>query len=221
MKKIGLLFITSLIGVCSLTGCEIVDNIINGKDVLPYSMSEAQNNLKTLGKEQGFEITFTGSGSSEGESGSGDVTVGLKDDIFWVKEEAAYKNVEGGLEYYEYSDSSYQFKEIEDKFTFDSIIEQSTKAFYAGYTIIGLGFANEQKVTFLGRSAIQYDATLSASDASASFLLVIDEQTGITLKFLATATDGTNEASEGQIEVTSFRIGDEVTAPTLVKAENA
>ena len=188
---------------------------------LPDTMEQAFNKFYQLGKEQGFEVTF----NSMGEDDSGQAvresdTVGFKNDVFWIQGESAYKEVTSGLEYYQY-DTQKQSYEYQGsvQYPLQTIAQQFTSQFYAGYQYVSSAqgsLTDVKDVTVAGRAAKEYTFAYTALDAVGTLKLVFDNQTGITLKIYGTAATGA-ETSSAEFEVTSFKIGDQVTVPILNK----
>ncbi len=234
MKKLGVLFLSLLFSTALVTGCTTSNNGNQGggdpggepggetgNDELPYSIEEVKNKLLQLGQTQGFEITLKGEATStQGDASSGQVTVGLVRDVFWVKESGAYKKVDNGVEVYSYEENQYVYEETTNLMDFNQTVSTATISFYYAYEYVKNAQVTLKKVsdiTFLNRSAYQYEASMVAAGvAAASFTVVIDAATGITLKFAAKAVAGA-ESGEGYIEVTSFKVGNDVTVPELVK----
>ena len=100
MKK-RFLTIVSLLLTLSLVGCTDLPDLFSragedessenegssGNEVnLPNTATESMNKLMELGKTKGFEISFLADSDDEGEnSGPESETVGLKNDIFWIR----------------------------------------------------------------------------------------------------------------------------------------
>ena len=188
---------------------------------LPDTMEQAFNKFYQLGKEQGFEVTFNS--MTEDDSGQ-DVresdTVGFKNDVLWIQGDSAYKEATSGLEYYQY-DTQKQSYEYQGsvQYSLQTIAQQFTSQFYAGYQYVSSAqgsLTGVKDVTVAGRAAKEYTFAYTALDAVGTLKLVFDNQTGITLKIYGTAATGA-ETSSAEFEVTSFKIGDQVTVPTLNK----
>ena len=239
-EKTRCLFLSLLFSTALVTGCTTSNNgnqggndpggdPVNpggetGNDELPYSIEEVKNKLLQLGQTQGFEITLKGEATStQGDASSGQVTVGLVRDVFWIKESGAYKKVDDGVEVYSYEENQYVYEETTNLMDFNQTVSTVTVSFYYAYEYVKNAQVTLKKVsniTFLNRSAYQYEASMVAAGvAAASFTVVIDAATGITLKFAAKAVAGA-ESGEGYIEVTSFKVGNEVNVPELVKKSN-
>ena len=188
---------------------------------LPDTMEQAFNKFYQLGKEQGFEVTF----NSVGEDDSGQTvresdTVGFKNDVLWIQGESAYKELNSGLEYYQY-DTQKQSYEYQGsvQYSLQTIAQQFTSQFYAGYQYVSSAqgsLTDVKDVTVAGRAAKEYTFAYTALDAVGTLKLVFDNQTGITLKIYGTAATG-SETSSAEFEVTSFKVGGQVTVPTLHK----
>ncbi len=227
MKKLGVLFLSLLFSTALVTGCtsggdsgDSGGNQGNG-DSLPYSLDQVKNKLLTLGQQSGFEITVKAEGSSsDGTAGSGVLTFGLVQDVFWIDGTGAYKKVDTGVEVYDYQERQYIYQDTTSTVSFNDTVSSMTEAFYYAYEYVKnsqVTLTKVSDVTFLNRRAYQYEASLVVvGAASASFTVIIDVETGITLKFAAKAMAG-EESGEAAVEVTSFKVGREVTVPELVK----
>ena len=197
---------------------------------LPYTVDESKNKLLQLGKTSGFEISFNGNGEDthSGQSGSTSQTVGFKNNTMWVKNTSAYKKVDNSLESYTYDASTqkyeYQATAVEsERISLDYFLSSFTSAFYVAYNIVGNvqygGMLTAVKdTTFLNRNAKEYTYGYQVASAKAELKLIIDTETGITLKIQGEASDAQGSAF-GQFEVTSFVIGDAVSMPALNKAD--
>ena len=242
--KSKFLFVVSLLLAGSLVACDLGgggnnnqgggDNNQNSNsssgDVtinLGTTIEEAKNKLHQLGLEQGFEITFR----SEGEAGEADdgvdtMTVGYKSDVLWVPENAAYKKVDTNIELYEWQadKNSYEFQgQVPEstEISLDYYLGRLTNALYIGYEIASnpqAGYISAVKdTTFLGRAAKEYTYSYRGAEGSADIKLIFDKDTGITLKVEGKAMTASGDASSGMFEITSFKVGSQVTVPTLNK----
>ena len=232
MKR-KLLFLASLLTTSMLlTACGGFGGDDNGNDnssgnnsiTLPGTADEALNKFYQLAKEQGFEITYSSVDDETNRSDS--ETVGFKNDIFWVKEEVAYKKEGANLEMYNYDaqKGTYEFQGAipeTEQASLDVYLKRYTQAFYVGYEYVQhpeLGsFSSKKDVTILGRAATEYTFTYAYEGLSGSLNVVFDNATGITLKIYGSASDASTSSS-GEFEVTSFKVGNAVTAPTLNKS---
>ena len=202
------------------------DSSNNGGDsiVLPNSAEQAKNNFLQLALTQGFEITFKTSGA-EADDGQDEMTVGYKNFVLWAKESSAFKKVSSNIEVYEYvaSSRSYEFKyEIpESTFSMNDELGRLTAAFYIGYEFVTsqpAGYiSSEKSVTYNGRAATEYTYSYRGLEGAANVKLVFDNETGITLNISGSASSADGSYSSGVFEVTSFKTGNAVTIPTLVK----
>ena len=222
MKR-KLLFLASLISTSMvLTACGGTGE--GGGITLPNTAEEAINMFYQFATTNGIEITYR---VYDDESQQPELnTIGFKNDVFWVKEDVAYKKDGTTLEMYEYdaSKQSYEFQAAVTEtaqMSLDAMLKNFTAVFYAGYEYASHGdlgsFSSKKDVTFLSRPATEYTFSYVALDAQASLKIVFDNATGITLKIYGSASSGEG-ASSAEYEVTSFAIGDAVRVPTLNKS---
>lgn len=197
----------------------------NNSLTLPGTADEALNKFYQLANEQGFEITYR---TTNDQNVSETETVGFKSNVFWVKESAAYKKEGTNLEMYEYDSTkgTYEYKIAvpeSEQASLDVYLKRYTQAFYVGYEYVQhpeLGsFSSKKDVTILGREATEYTFTYAYESVSGNLKVVFDNATGITLKIYGNASDA-NSASSGEFEVTSFKVGSAVVAPTLTKSSS-
>ena len=240
MKKSKLLLVVSLFTVGALTACnsakDVVEDLVNDDknnnngdagEVLPYTVSEARNKLKTLGQTSGFEITLHYSSSDDsGEDDDGETTIGYKSDILWVKDDSAYKKTEsGGIDLYGYEQGKYVFSSSTDgvttDYTFDMMVDTVTSMFYYAYDMTGMQYQTKTSIKFLNRDAYQYSGSYVAVGAAASFTVIIDVETGITLKVAAAGSSVDGESGSAALEVTAFKTGNAVVLPELVRESSS
>lgn len=226
--KIKLLLFSSLLAFGTLTGCGNSsdnnggssggdNNPISGLD---YRVDEAQNKLKDLGKTQGFEIALDAISEEEDGSTSKDsVVVGYKDPVAWLTGVGAYQKTEAGTEVYETSETAsnqYNYLSTVQSNLFDTYVDSVTSMFYIAYSYNA--YLNKvETTTFLNRPATRYVFAGSYATAFANVEIIIDDATGITLKFAGKAQDLDGNAAAGSLVVTSFKTGNDVTLPTLNK----
>ena len=237
MKR-KLLFLVSLLTTSMLlSACDLGGNGDNGDGgegssggnnngaTFDGNQNEAINKLYQLGSTQGFELTIK---TMEDDGEEVEETFGFKSDIFWIKEDAAYQNVANGIDYYDY-DSTKQSYDYEATLppqayaSLNELVKQFTSEFYIGYQMLSdPAFAGsitaENAVTFLGRGAKEYTYSYSVMGQEANFKIIFDNETGITLKVLASATAGDGGESYAEYEITSFKTGDQVVPPRLNKS---
>lgn len=236
MKR-KLLFLVSLLTasmVLSACGGGAESGDDNGGDngggnslTLNGTMEEAVNKLYQLGQSQGFEITFNAESNDDEGQESYSETVGFKSNVLWIKEQSAYKKVDTNIESYSYDQQkrSYEFNgeypESLVQYSLDQLLKQFTAEFYIGYNLANnqqLGSITAVKpTTYLGRNAMEYTFAYGGVDGAANVNIIFDNDTGITMKIAATAVAG-GESSSGMFEITSFKVGSDVTVPTLNKS---
>lgn len=193
----------------------------SGKTGLDYTKSEAQNKLKTLGRTSGFEIGLEVSGQNEetGAMETDSATLGYKVDVLWVDGEVALKQTPTETEIY-YSTqgaaNQYDYEASAEASIFETYVDNLTQMFFVAYEYNAY-LKETGTTTFLGRSAKVYAFTGAMETIYADMEVIVDNETGITLKLAAQgqAADGTVAA--GSLIVTSFKIGDQVRKPTLNK----
>ena len=234
--KIKYFLIASLLSLASLTGCGTGTSsggdeggdggdgggggnpmdTISGLDI---KVDEAKNKLKQLGSTQGFEITVEGSGQDEtGAVSSGEVTVGFKVETAWLAETGAYVMTRDGTEFYEYAETADQYNYVTTLGSdqFDTFIDAMTAIFYAPLQYDA--FLNKvEETTFVNRAATKYEFAGALKDAYANVEVIIDNATGIALKFSGVAQDLDGNTAAGSLEVKSFKTGEDVVRPELVK----
>lgn len=238
MKKLLTLIGTAFLAFATLTACGSSgsggdsdgDGGQNGDaqgESLPYSLTEASNKLVELGNTQGFEITYTGTTSEEPDGAS--FTIGLKNNVLWMAEAIAYKkDANGHILIYAYNDETHQYEGGYDMSSlnsslssFDALVVDVTAAFYYAYNPSGFTYQNKKATTFLGRSATEYTASFTGNGVSVNYSVVIDNVTGITLKFKGSGSTIQGDFGFAEMEISSFLIGDQVTVPTLVNEGGA
>ena len=249
MKK-KLFLLVSLLTAGALVACSgggiDVDSLINGggDDTssdggeggggdtirLDGTADEAINKFYRLAQTQGFEITYTSSSTDESNNPVQDsTTVGLKNNIFWVKESVAYQKVDNNLELYNYDASKayYEYNNVTPETAQTSlqiIVKTFTQSFYQGYGLLEdtqAGYLSAKKsLTYLNREATEYTFAYRGLEGVMDSKIIFDNETGITLKISASVAVATSGDSSGYFEVTSFKVGNAVTLPTLHKTNS-
>ncbi len=230
--KIKLLLFSSLLAFGTLTGCgnSSDDNgdssgdggnkdPIDAISGLDYRVDEAQNKLKLLGQEQGFEITLEVISEEEDGSTSKDsATIGFKGNTAWLAGEGAYVMTGAGTEVYSYTATSGQYDYVATLGGeyFDTYIDTFTSMFYIAYNFDAY-LDKVGPTTFLGRQATEYKFAGQYATAFADLQIIIDDATGITLKYAGKAQDLDGNAAAGCLVVTAFKTGDAAVMPTLNK----
>ena len=218
MKKIVALL--PLIAVLGLAGCEGKDDS-EGGDHLEYSSEEVQQKVKTLGDTKGYEITFEISSSdSEKES----YVIGAKEHFYWGyngDSKGMYHLENDMLQMYEYNSDAGQFEKVGVEYSIAGTdYEESLRVGYNFYLCMGSAYAESdgltkvKETTFVGRPAIEYSLKYASVYGAASYDLVIDKETGVTLKWVISGTsfvDG--ESGSASFEAKSFKTGADVSVP--------
>ena len=223
----------SLLALGALTGCSNsssgndddsgdggnnnpINDAISGLD---FTVDEAQNKLKLLGQEQGFEITLEAISEEEDGSTSKDsATIGFKGNTAWLAGEGAYVMTGAGTEVYSYTTTSGQYDYVATLGGeyFDNFINTFTSMFYIAYNFDAY-LDKVGPTTFLGRPATEYKFAGQYATAFADLQIIIDDATGITLKYAGKAQDLDGNAAAGCLVVTAFKTGDAAVIPTLNK----
>lgn len=218
--KAKYLLVSLLLSAGLLIGCNGGNNNSENEE-LQYTQEEARANAKKLAQEHGFEVTIhvEASDTDEGEDVNQDIRFGYTSDVFWIHETGAYKKVEGGVAVYSYNDETHQYEGYGmpvPGIEYDEMFEmQSTFLFNAyEYKDVGFNFNNKKSVTFLGRAATEYNAAYAGTGGAASFTVVVDNETGMTLKVAASATSTEGESGAASFEVTMLNI--DVQPPVLI-----
>ena len=239
MKSKKLLFLVSLLAMTSLVACDGLNNQIPiGKDSgstssdasgddetdLPSTSEEAIEKIYDLGRTRGFEVAVV----TQADNGQTDtITIGFKNKVLWSKGNGAFKeegpnvdvyNYNSEKGYYVYSGGGYP---IDDQYSLRNLLKNLATTLSIGYRYIDdsqEGFISDVKdTTFLGRSAKEYTFSYHNVEAQADLKIVFDYETGITLKLSGGAIVVGEGSTISSYEVTSFKVGDDVTLPRLVK----
>ena len=233
MKKLLTLLGTAFLAFATLTACNSGgdsndnggddDNKVQGES-LPFSQTQASQKILELGATRGFEITYnTKIGDATGTE-TDTVTLGYKNDVLWIAGVFAYKKgPTGSIIAYPYDETTHQYSGGYDLASigatvssFDQMVVDVTAAFYYAYNPSGFTFTQKTTTTFLDRSAIQYTASFTGNGGTASYTVVVDADTGLTLKFEGSGSTIEGEFGFAEIVVTSIKLGDDVVIPTLV-----
>lgn len=226
MKKIFALL--PLIAVLGLAGCgEKEDETeTGGGDSLQYNEEQVKENVRQLAATEGYEISCEL--ASSGDEAASQITIGSKDNFVWYymdgekslhhlennvyqaytyDEEVGFKKSGGPIDLSEHPEYSYV----------TTVTDAYSTFFYAGvrYTSeVGLTKVNDN-ITFAGRSATEYKYSFDyAGYGAATYQLIVDNETGITLKWYVSGTsyvDG--EGGSASFEVKSFKTGNDVVVP--------
>ena len=229
MKK--LLLLLPLIGAFALAGCGGEKEESSGDgDHLEYTAEEAKAKVQQLGESEGYEIAYQVK-TSDGETEN--YTLGAKSHFYWATygEEKAFYYVDDEIfQGYYYDSESSEFKKsgaaeaIADMSDLEKQYVDSARTGYAIYLYAGNSYASADgltkkgTVTFVGRSATKYEYRWAAVEGSASYELIIDNETGITLKWAVSGhSNVSGEGGSITVEVTSFKTGSDVVIPAHEK----
>ena len=220
MKKIFVLL--PMIAAFAITGCGDKENEEGTPAQLEISEEQAQAKVRAIANTDGIELKYkTNDNGTEFE-----FTLGAKDNHYWVlssdsKMMFAATN-DGGLQSFEYNEESGEFEKDQ---LIPSMGAQASVVFDSA--LLGLCEANElaqsgdffkvSDTKFLGRNATKYKCSYKEAGASASYEVIVDKETGITLKCEAKAQVA-GEKGVASYEVTSFLTGSKVQIPAI-KAE--
>ena len=223
MKK--LLLLLPLIGAFALAGCGGDEEESGGGDHLDYSAEEVQAKVKELGETRGYEITYeVKSSDSETEH----YTLGAKDHYYWAfdgDDKYMYHYENDLYQGFSYNSETSEFEKTGVEIDVSTMPEykESMDAASAGFSLYlyagnsytqGDGLTKKGSVTFIGRSATKYEYKWAALQGSASYELIIDDETGVTLKWaIAAQSNVSGDSGSASIEAKSFKVGSEVEVP--------
>ena len=153
---------------------------------------ESKNKLKEIGDTIGFEITLrtTSTDEEEGEEGETSVsefTMGIKNSIFWTKDEGVYttafKLEENTIQWYSYEEGE---EEGEGEFVYcgevdiqeyESNFDNITMMFYMASDYVAGDVKNVGQLVMLGRQCTKYSSKMDfGAYVSLSYDIVIDNR---------------------------------------------
>ena len=217
MKKI--LAFLPLIAVLGLAGCGGDKDGDEGEgQKLEVTKAEAEQRMKTLATEEGYEISFK---TTEDGEASEVTTIGMKGAYFWTEsngsKEMAFAE-ENAYTPFEWDSEESMFKKgtkIEVEGAYDLLVNVATAHFYMANAYDGLdGFRKVKDLTYVGRSATEYKYHQNAYGlAEVTIDLIIDKDTGITLYWDASGHNYEGEGGQAGYQVTSFKTGAQVVVP--------
>ncbi|MBP5550742.1 MAG: hypothetical protein J6X93_01650 [Bacilli bacterium] len=233
MKKV-LSFLLLFLFTFALTGCDLAGKLTGGEggtDSLEITQEESQAKLEKM-ESDGYLITFH---YSDDEGDSGTFTIGAKGNVVWMLtdgEGAALLEEENNVHYYSYNnEAGYQYESTVQKEQGESYISSykvaSTSWLYWANAYNGQ-FKKGADAKVAGRNCYTYDLNLGIGGAigkiagisNFAYKVYVDKETGITMKVEFAATvEG--ESSSFSYEVTEFKTGSQVTAPTLPEPASA
>ena len=238
MKKFLSIFILMIIA-CLFFGCDMIsnqtkDNNDDGDDngntageKLEVSQTESEQKFDNLAKT-GYELTFIYT-TDDGEIETDTMTIGVTENIVWYitdNDGAAFVEEGNKVHWYSYSDGVYSFE-----YTLTNEGDESYADVYKTMANPWLYFANAYDgslkkgadASVAGRSCYTYNLDLGALGGayagiagiqSLKYKIYVDKELGITMKIELSATvEG--QKSSFSYEVTSFKTGSSVKAPTL------
>ena len=223
MKK--LLMLLPLIGAFALAGCGENEES-GGGDHLEYSAEEVQAKVKELGESDGYEISYEIKSSDSDETSH--YTLGAKDHYYWasVDSDRYLYHLENNMyQSFSYDEDAEEFMKSGPEMDLSTMpeykeaIEGAMNGYgvylYAGNSYAsGDGLTKKGTVTFVGRSATKYEYKWASVQGSASYELIIDNETGVTLKWAISGQDNINGVSgSASIEATAFKTGLAVEVP--------
>lgn len=243
MRKIfTLLLITilSLSVVVSLSSCGLSDlqDMINQDQEDDYSddtgdsedsddseseMELAQKKINELGKKSGYEITMTV--TERGEQPN-ILTSGVKGNVYWcytsyyghdIEGKATVKKDEHTASMYEYEDEQWSFNSCVVDEKVDTLCNVASYMFNM-YLFMDSPCNNPEykkgTETVAGRSCDKYSCVKNSFGVSASYTASFDKETGCVMKWSYIYTVS-GETMSTTMEVTSFKTGNQVVAPSL------
>lgn len=209
----------------SLTGCggnsSSGGNHQQEGDRLPYTQQQAKAKLESLGDSEGLELSFYG--AADGEE-TETVTFGMKYDYAWYYDSDSrviLMNNGNFLAIYTYDFETEGYGDpvvIQDETAvqiYNNYIDGYTALLYSGFMYDGLpGMEQGKETTYIGRDVYEYRYNFSGYGVNVGYKLYIDKQTGITL-YLNVYGEAEGESGSASIVVTSFKTGDDVSAPIV------
>lgn len=221
--KIKYLVTSLLLSAGLLIGCNNGGKQSSDDAELEYTQEQATAKTKQLAQDQGFEVRIHVEATDTGddENVNEDVQFGYTSEVFWMHEVGAYKKVEGGVEVYRYDEETHQYKGgyLTAGVDYDSTFATASIYLFTAYSYesMGFNFTSKKSVNFLGRAATEYTAAYAGAEGAATFALVVDNETGMTLKVAASGVDASGEGGSASFEVTMLKIGNDVEVPELHK----
>lgn len=228
MKKI--LALLPVITAFALTGCGDNEKESGEKGTnLPMSQEQAKAKVKELGETEGIELTFKYT-SSDSESNEQTVaTIGNKNGYYWAyvgeDSKTMWKIDEENVYVYSYSSETTKFSLVYTypKATLEENGYMTAYSFdvYAPFIYMGNmydgyeGYHKVKDLTYVGRSATQYDLKESNGLAYVTATVIIDKATGITLYWGVAGADIQGNSGSASYQVTSFKTGSEVSVPAI------
>ena len=221
MKKIYALL--PLLAAFALTGCGDNEKESGEGQNLEISQEQAKQKVAELAENGGYEITFKYN-DSDNEDVPESTTIGVKENYYWFRtgnQGTMYHLIgETQVQIYSWDNDNSSFKADEGgpitvpADTYKSLYEVNTLYLYTAFTYDGTeGFHKVKDTTFVGRSATEYKLNVVAYGAAASWKVIIDKETGITLFWGVEARDVQGNAESASFEVTSFKTGAQVSVP--------
>ena len=220
MKKIFALL--PMVAAFALTGCGNNDKEEGEGQNLEISQEQAKEKVAELATNGGYEITYKYNDSAD-EDVPEQTTVGVKENYYWFRtgEQGTMYHLinETQVQIYSWDNEHSSFKADDEPITvpadtYKNLYEVHTLYLYTAFTYDGTeGFHKVKDTTFAGRSATEYRLNVAAYGAAASWTVIIDKETGITLFWGVEARDIQGNSEAASFEVTSFKTGDQVSVP--------
>ena len=190
-------------------------------DRLPYTQQQAAARLKSLGETDGLELSFYG--SADGET-SDTFTFGMKYDYAWYYDSdtrVVLMNNGNFLAIYTYDFETEGYGDpavINNEMAqdiYNNYIDGYTTLLYTGFMYDGMpGFEERGETTYIGRDVYEYRYAFSGYGVRVEYQVYVDQETGITLYFNISG-EAEGETGSASIVVTSFKTGDDVSAPIV------
>lgn len=241
LRKLALL--ASLAIPLAFSSCSLMSMFNNmGTDTLNISKETSLALMDRLAANEGYEITFTFNGASEGNIDKGTGIVGAKNGWQWVKmdgtqdgssvkEGYARGTVGGTTVYLTWDGTTWSVSTYDSSYSGQGISSSEVSEFlYLANEMDGMLKKNGSK-TVAGRSCTDYKGgvdmgsgligmigKMSGADSdfgavSYKYEYAVDDEYGITMYATMTANGG-GEKSDIYYEVTSFKTGVSVLIPT-------
>ena len=227
MKKIFALL--PMVAAFALCGCGNKEKESEEGTNLPMSQEQAKAKVKELGETDGFELTFKYTSSDSESSDQSTATIGTKNGYYWVYVDESSKSMwrEDETNYYSYAynaeSAKFELKQTISKEYVESLEMSSSFSFdlYAPFIYMGnmydgySGYHKVKDVTFVGRSATEYQLKESNGVAYIQAKVIIDKETGITLYWGVSGANIEGDSGSAAYEVTSFKTGAAVRVPDI------
>ena len=198
---------------------------------LEFTEEQAKAKVRELAQTEGFEITFKYTSSDSESNEVSETTLGQKDGYTWWASsgsQSMWKETETTIVTYSYDENSgkysvaYTYNKAELQETYgEAYSRMYSLDIYATFLYMGNmydgyeGYHKVKDLTYVGRSATQYDLKESNGLAYVTATVIIDKATGITLYWGVAGADVQGNSGSASYQVTSFKTGSEVSVPAI------